>query len=299
MAIPQSQLETWSHPGSTAGSANTHAAIRGALSGLHPLYQKNHVDIYLQGSYGNSTHVRVESDVDIVVCLTDVVLHDTSRLSPACKAMRLWNHASPDVFRYFAFRNQVHKCLASTFGASSVIAGSKCIKVLASGSRRNADILCCHSYVEHSSPTPAAQPRADTGVCFYPNGGSVPVTNFPKHHLDNCTAKNQRTGEEFKSTVRVFKNLRRRLEDNGVLATGVAPSYFLECMLFNVPDQQYAGRLGNTVFNILKWLTSADASRLVCANQRRMLLGSGSTYWTVDRFRTFVQKAIAAWNGWR
>ena len=41
--------------------------------------------IFLQGSYSNDTNVYAESDVDIVICLTEVYYGDISNLEPGEK----------------------------------------------------------------------------------------------------------------------------------------------------------------------------------------------------------------------
>ena len=44
--------------------------------------------------------------------------------------------------------------------------------------------------------------------------------------------------------VRVFKNMRNTMIEKGLLADGVAPSYFIEGMLSNVPNDKFAGTIG-------------------------------------------------------
>ena len=39
-------------------------------------------DVFLQGSYGNDTNIRADSDVDVVVTLTDAFRRDLSNLTP-------------------------------------------------------------------------------------------------------------------------------------------------------------------------------------------------------------------------
>jgi hypothetical protein len=63
MAIPESQLETWSHQGSVTQSAQTYAMIQNALNDAASPYYAKHYSIFLQGSYGNDTNVFRDSDV--------------------------------------------------------------------------------------------------------------------------------------------------------------------------------------------------------------------------------------------
>jgi hypothetical protein len=69
MAIPEAQLQTWSHQGSKVQSATTYDAVRTVLNDSKAPYYKHTYRIFLQGSYGNDTNIYSDSDVDIVMCL--------------------------------------------------------------------------------------------------------------------------------------------------------------------------------------------------------------------------------------
>ena len=71
MAIPEDRLKVWANQGATEGSKNTYTSIKAALDGYSwPEGMKP--DIYLQGSYANSTNIRGNSDVDVVAEMTCV-----------------------------------------------------------------------------------------------------------------------------------------------------------------------------------------------------------------------------------
>jgi len=67
MPIPESQLETWSKPGSVAQSRDTYATIKRALENTNATYASRNFEVFLQGSYGNDTNIFAESDVDVVM----------------------------------------------------------------------------------------------------------------------------------------------------------------------------------------------------------------------------------------
>ena len=75
MAIPENQLKIWAQPGTVRGAKNTHAAIRNVLV-RHEWPEDVRYTTYMQGSYRNSTHVRRQSDVDVVVELTSLPMRD-------------------------------------------------------------------------------------------------------------------------------------------------------------------------------------------------------------------------------
>ena len=86
MAIPGSQLETWSHQGSVTQSAQTYEAIRNVLNDSASPYYPKDFSIFLQGSYGNDTNVYRDSDVDIVMRLNQTYYADKSALSEGAKS---------------------------------------------------------------------------------------------------------------------------------------------------------------------------------------------------------------------
>src|SRR3989344_2437503 len=68
MPIPESQLETWARPGASTTAKTTADSIKNALNSYRSWPSGVEFDVYLQGSYKNDTHIRGDSDVDIVVC---------------------------------------------------------------------------------------------------------------------------------------------------------------------------------------------------------------------------------------
>src|SRR5258708_39423016 len=68
MAIPEAQLETWTHIGAGPQSSATYQSIKAVIEHKNAPYASRQVDSFLQGSYGNDTNVfGADSDVDIVL----------------------------------------------------------------------------------------------------------------------------------------------------------------------------------------------------------------------------------------
>jgi hypothetical protein len=114
---------------------------------------------------------------------------------------------------------------------------------------------------------PAVENYAE-GMILYTRREQRPVINFPKHHYNNGVEKNGAlaTNGCYKPTVRLFKNARTYLVDHGRLADSLVPSYFLECLLYNVPDSVLGRTYQQTYFRVVWWLNHADLSRFVCQN---------------------------------
>src|SRR6266487_2006361 len=82
MAIPETQLDTWSAQGSVTQSKQTYASVKNALEDIDSPYFEKSFEVFLQGSYGNDTNVYAESDVDTVIRLDSIMRSDVSALPP-------------------------------------------------------------------------------------------------------------------------------------------------------------------------------------------------------------------------
>ena len=123
------------------------------------------------------------------------------------------------------------------------------------------------------------------------------IENFPKQHSANCTAKHQATNNNFKRMVRVFKNMRNTMIDKGYLAEGVAPSYFLEGMLYNVPNDKFAGDYSDMWVDCFNHVVAVKRDDLICANALHWLVRDGlPTSWPVNSFETFTAAAKKYWE---
>jgi len=80
MAIPEKQLETWSHQGAGPGSRDTYATVKRALEAPDTKYVGRKFEVFLQGSYGNDTNIYGESDVDVVIRMDDVYYYEIGSL---------------------------------------------------------------------------------------------------------------------------------------------------------------------------------------------------------------------------
>jgi hypothetical protein len=141
MAIPESQLKTWSGQGSVAQSAATYEIIKKALNDVGAPYHARDFSIFLQGSYGNDTNVYKDSDVDIVICLDPTYYSDTNALSDGAKSA-FEKARSPAEYGYKKFKKEVVDWLGVRFG-SDVKPGKKAISVKGNGTRRDVDVLVC------------------------------------------------------------------------------------------------------------------------------------------------------------
>jgi len=79
----------------------------------------------------------------------------------------------------------------------------------------------------------------------------------------------------------------------------LAPSYFIEGMLYNVPSSNFGSTYSDTFAAAINWLLKADRSQLVCANEQYYLLNpTSSVTWRAENCSAFLDAAVKFWNEW-
>jgi hypothetical protein len=262
-----------------------------------PYAAKADIEVYLQGSYANDTNIYGDSDVDIVLCQRNLFYYDINSLSEPEKAAFERNHSTSAQYDLHSFKRDVVAWLSKNYPQDFDPAkGNKALHIKGRNNRRNSDILVCGQHKDFSVfPNPAGAKFAD-GVLFFSRTGNS-IVNYPKKHSDNLTAKHQETQEWLKPTIRVFKNMRNRMWQIGIIGDGVAPSYFLEGLLYNVPSNSFGHSLQATVGRIIDFAEKADASKLVCANYQHWLVRDNQpTSWPSANYKSVVRGIRAYWT---
>ena len=294
MAISEDQLETWSHQGSVQQSAATYQAIKTVLESSQAPYANRRFNVFLQGSYGNNTNVWAESDVDIAICLTSTFYSDIDKLSPEEK-QRYDRNRTPSEYSINQFKDEVTSWLRRNFG-NGVTPGNKAISVPGSNNRREADVLTCAEHRQYFSYPSVGGPCFHEGICFWTSHGDK-IINYPHQHKSNCMSMNQATSSRFKPNIRVLKNMRRSMISDGFFNGGVAPSYFIEGMLYNVPNDHFVSTHKQTIDNALSWLKRCNVPDLLCANERYYLVCDESNVcWNGNDFRNTLTSMRQYWN---
>lgn len=305
MSIPEGQLTTWANQGAVTTAKLTHESVRTALSSSEsPIADRisnGSVQVYLQGSYKNDTNIRGDSDVDIVVELNATFHHNAHELP---QDQRLLHDASYEVAKYpwAQFRSDVVRALESYYGSKQVYStGNKSIKLLPGNGRLSADIVPVTVFRQYSYFGGSNNYSAREGVRFQHLATGREIVNFPKHHYDNGVDKNSqsRTNGWFKPTVRIFKNARTYLVGQNKLKDGVAPSYFLQGLIYNMPDNYFGGTYNSTVYNILCHLYKNPIDQFVCQNGIHNLFGSTEEQWNLADAQTTIKALVELWDSWK
>lgn len=293
MAISESQLQTWSNQGAVTSSAATYAAIDRALA-AHNWPPEMSQKSFLQGSYANATNVRGNSDVDIVVEDTSLYYHNLSTDEFQRLSLTPGTHSHSD------FRREVIAALSNYFGSLAVdTSGSKAIKVKGDSGRLEADVLPAHEY--HNFDNGILQVK---GITFFTHPDGQQIINFPKQHIENGQTKNgpYRTSGRYKPTVRMFKNLRERLIEGDEQLRKRFPSYFVECLIYNIPNQHFQYSLTNTFINGVNFLSQGfqdgSAQKFTTGSEWHWLFGPHVVQWSENDARALVDMMIEYWNNY-
>jgi hypothetical protein len=268
--------------------------MRSALEDPAAPYAARDFNIFLQGSYGNDTNIYADSDVDVVIKTNSVFYADTNELSPGDLESYNANFVAAS-YDYNDFKKDVVTHLIRKFG-TSVKPGKKAIFVEGNGSRRDCDVLPAAQFRRYYRYNGWSDQRYDEGIVFWTTD-NVRIVNYPKQHSANCTTKHQATSSWFKPSVRILKNMRNTMIERGYLAEGVAPSYFLEGMLYSVPNTKFGSSYTSTIANSINWLADCDRTRLVCANEQYMLFHPTSPVtWRVEKFEQYLTAVGRFWE---
>lgn len=304
MAIPESQLQTWAKQGATVTAKATHESIRNALqsekSPIKDRISNGSVEVYLQGSYKNDTNIRGDSDVDLVVELNTAFGHNAHELPVDQKQLHdlAYDNASYD---WENLRSDVIKALNSYYESRYVDdTGNKSLKLLAAPGRLKADIVPVVRFRKYRYFLGTDNFKSERGIKFYHRATKKAIINFPHHHFNNGKDKNSesRTNGWFKPTVRILKNARSYLIDNNILSNETAPSYFLQSLIYNVPDNLFGSSYNDTVFNVLKYLYEKPVSNFQCQNGLHPLFGETTEQWNEPNAVLTIQKLVELWDNW-
>jgi len=280
-------------PGTTETTKcdNAETAVRKAITASVKLSGKD-IKVFTQGSYANRTNVRQDSDVDICVMYQGAFFSDYSMSEGLNKSVLGYIDGT---YTYAEFKNDVEAALKSYFGKDFVHRGNKAFDVHANTYRIDADVV------------PAFEHRRfhgnvlgnwyNTGTQILPDNGSA-IINWPQQNYDNGVTKNNATGRRFKAVTRILKRLRNEMADENYAAAKPIPSYLIECLVWNVPDEGFGH---STLRADVRWALAhlwnntrkvEDCKEWGEINELKYLFWTGQP-WTREQVNIFLQ---AAWD---
>jgi hypothetical protein len=302
MAIPEKQLQTWSNQGAVQTSANTHKSVTNCIDKVNWNKDVNY-ETYLQGSYPNYTNIYGNSDVDLVVEFRSIFSKNLSVLTESQK-QEFDSKYADSKYTLAAFKLSVIEQLKSCFGESYVKVGNKAILVKGDGNRLDCDVIVCNPYRKYISYLPSPEKYIE-GIIFRTENDNQnrDIINYPKIHLKNGSFKNQQenTSGNFKSSVRVLKNMKAAMIDKGYITKTLAPSYFLECLIYNSDNinfrkNSYSEIAVSIINQFNNDVHSGKMTNYTVQNEQSKLFGTNDQQWNIDDATIFVNQLIRFWN---
>jgi hypothetical protein len=283
----------------------THTKIRDVLTAnldrdgiakQHNMGEYN-LDIFLQGSYKNSTAISKSSDVDIVVRLENVQRKDLRRLSSLEKEYYERDHSTSQ-YSFNQYRTDVYHALVKEFGGN-ITNGTNSLQLKNVRGYADADIVPAITYKNYEHYENPNRNRYKEGICFDTHPDGITVINYPKAHYDNLVLKSKASNGNMKETIRMFKNLNVALIENNILTEDTAKSYFIENLLYNLPAECFAGSYTERFNKIIQRLLNDYnvghiISNYICANHEDKLISTFT--WNMENCREFIEGLLYIQN---
>jgi hypothetical protein len=191
-------------PTTTDAAVSLHNNIRDTLGSEY--------ETFLQGSYKNDTGVVDINDVDIVALRKQTTsTHFTGTI------------ADYPITWESIFREVQNRLESSYHYRGKTERSDKCITV---NTNFKADVVPA-IYISSDGADP---------ISIYSFRDLSERKNFPRVHYQNNINKHASTSKIYKSVVRMFK----RWVKNWFPHTKIAPSFYIECLIYNIPDDNFA-----------------------------------------------------------
>jgi hypothetical protein len=223
-------LTSWTKPPSDTEEtklSNSERMVKDAINEDEVLKKLN-TQTFGQGSYANDTNVRINSDVDINVRLSDTVYY---QLPPDTE--KEYFGYSDSSYTFQDYKKAIFNALINKFGKSEVEWKDKCITIKGNSYRTVTDVVPTFKFKRHDSKTSLVE-----GTRFISDSGKV-ITNFPLQHIENGKKKNASTSKSFKRLTRIHKRLRYKMIEDKIGISDNITSFLLESLMWNLPNNIY------------------------------------------------------------
>ena len=237
MKYSEQTLQSWTAPLSQSEerrAENTIKMIKSAIDANAELKTMN-IEVFTQGSFANNTNVRSESDVDVCVMLKDTFHCEY----PEDGKDEDYGFTSSD-FTFRQYRDLVKMALQDKFCSEYVHDGNKSLKISENTYHVQADIVPAFQLRNYSFNKSKSANYFVEGTWFVSKSGQR-LANYPKVHIKNGTAKNNRTGYKYKKLVRIMKHVKNEMLDEGKANGDKITSFLVECLVWNIPDAVITG----------------------------------------------------------
>ena len=277
-----------------------------------PYVRPKNVEIYLHGSYANKTNIFFPSNLEVCVEIRKTAEYEPDKITVQTPnketgetpikvepTYHLYNNYYVEHNLEFSpkdFRDLLFEKLGEVTDQKCQI-HDKVIVIPAFGKLKHiVEITPCFTFdyyddipnmeggVELSAKAPMFK-----GVLLYDASVGADIITFPKLHAQNGNAKDLACKGNFKKFVRMFKTM-NAIANREQESEDKERGYFIECLLFNVPNQIYSGKnLSDAFIKVINYLANCDMDGFVCQNLIWQLFGSAVEFWNLSRAEQFVK----------
>jgi len=287
--FPEETFNNWRMPPSTTEEnklQNAEKLVREAIAEDKTL-KKFSITIFGQGSYANDTNVRLNSDIDINVRLSDTIYVDL----PKNKTYEDLGY-SDSPYTFTEYKLAVFNAPVNKFGSREVVWNNKCLTVKYSPARVETDVVPTLKLIRHDD-----NGSKHIGVRFI-SDEKQPITSYPLQHIENAKVKNAGTQKRYKRLTRIFRRIRYKMIEDNISVSNNMTSFLLECLLWNVPNNIFNGNdtwmeRARQAIIYLYQNTSEDAKCKDWGEVSELLYLFVGRKWSRDDVNTFL---VQMWN---
>ena len=231
-AFNEQTLDNWRKPPSENEEqkiSNAISMIKDAVKAHDKLKDKN-IEFVIQGSYGNNTNVKLDSDIDVCAMLKDT-FYSEYREGATDKDYGFTDGGNS----FDDYKGWVIEAMINKFRHQHVTTGNKSIEIRSNTYRVQADVVPAFQYRNYKYEKNNNIDNFIEGIKFF-SSDNTPITNYPKVHVENGITKNNNTQRSYKRTVRLYKRVRNKMIEDGITVSGNIRSFLIEGLLWNVPN---------------------------------------------------------------
>lgn len=244
--------------------------------------------IIIQGSYGNNTNVRQESDVDVSVIL---ISSFKSIYRPGLSRSD-YGFVESD-YGLIDLKTDLYEALKVYFN-SKVEYKNKTIFIPESTSMVNSDVVPAiqkRDYREDYSNNPD---NYRGGVYIYDEKNNKYISNYPEQHIESGIFKNKESKTYYKKIVRILKNIKNDMQNNNVSIPDSISSFGVESLVFNVPNYVFLNMNSHVdrLSAIIQYLNSNCNNNYLEANNIKRLFPNENTLYDYKNFISDMKEFV-------
>lgn len=253
-------------------------------------FKPEDVVIYLQGCYACKTNTKFQSKIEVIVEITKTRDYDYETMTP--KDMKVHDNFFIDFDHYFSVKRFKQALVAELNKLLNVkiSVGTTTILIPAfEPIKHSIDVFPCFKFKYFNQHGGSVRSKL-----VYDQRLDEHFLMFTNLHAVNGNLKDSMTRGNFKRMVRFLKNLVAiSSRENNIIH--YVRGYYIECLLYNVPNEMYYsndGKLSSVFLKIINWLNFSNLDDFICQNQVWSLWGNADGFWDKGSARRFINDLI-------